>query len=287
MLTYHRPKTVKEAFSILNKTSNTALPYAGGTDLWPLWTKGMLERPPAILDLKKIDELQGISRVNGEVRVGACVLMSELAANSLIRESAPVLAEAAGRIACPQIRNRATVGGNLCNASPAADTAIPLMLLDAKLDVASRKGDEVETREVPVCDFFTGPGQTVLKPGELLLRARFTPLAPDAFAAWDKFGTRPSMEIAVASVGVLLKKEDGKVAHARVGYGSVAPTPLRGRKTEEGLLGHTLSVEVIAKCEAAARAEVKPITDHRASESYRREMVGVMLRRMLERAQGI
>jgi CO/xanthine dehydrogenase FAD-binding subunit len=212
--------------------------------------------------------------------------MSELTVDPLIRSAAPILAEAAGRVACPQIRNRATIGGNLCNASPAADTAVPLILLDATVELTSWSGADAAIRQVPITDFFRGPGATVLAPGEILTAIRFKPAPENAFAAWDKLGTRPSMEIAVASVGVALELEAGVVARARVGYGSVAPIPLRGRHAETELLGNPLSEEVIEKCVAAARAEITPISDVRAGATYRREVVGVMLRRMLEHAAG-
>ena len=250
----------------------------------PRWSKGIAQRPESIVDLKGIDELKGVSHANGEIRVGACVFMSEITADPVIRSAAPVLAEAGGRVACPQIRNRATIGGNLCNASPAADTAVPLILLDATLDLASAGRDRVTVREVPIADFFRGPGSTSLAPGEILMRIRFRPLSEGVFATWDKFGTRRAMEIAVASVGVAVKVEAGTVTHATVAYGSVAPIPLRGRGAEAELVGNPLSAETIGKCEAAAREEIDPITDVRATEAYRREMVGVMLRRMLQRA---
>jgi CO/xanthine dehydrogenase FAD-binding subunit len=158
-------------------------------------------------------------------------------------------------------------------------------MLDAVLELAGFARGAVTVREVPVAEFFRGPGCTALQPGEILVRIRFSPQPQGCFAVWEKAGTRPAMEIAVASVGVALTIIEGTVAHARVGYGSVAPVPLRGRQAETVLGGHTLSANVIGRCAAAARDEVKPITDVRASEAYRREIVGVMLTRMLERAQ--
>ena len=285
MFDYHRPRSIEEALSLLQRAAGTALPFAGGTDLLPRWSRGLAQRPDSVVDLKAVEGLKGISRANGEVRLGACTPLSEIASDPVVGSSAPVLAEAAGRIACPQVRNRATVGGNLCNASPAADTAIPCLLLDATHDLASASRDGIAVREVPITDFFRGPGSTVLRPDEILTHVRFRPLPEGVFATWDKFGTRPAMEIAVASVGLALRIEDGVTADARVGYGSVAPVPVRGRNAEAVLIGKPLSAEVIAKCEAAAREEISPISDVRATEAYRREVVGVMLRRMLERAR--
>ncbi|MGB2986622.1 MAG: xanthine dehydrogenase family protein subunit M [Phycisphaerae bacterium] len=280
---YMAPRTVQEAARMLAAGNATIL--AGGTDILPRWSKGLIDKPQVLISLKAVEDLRGISRDNGEVRVGACTLLSEIASDSTIVAAAAVLAHATGRIACAQVRNRATIGGNLCNASPAADTAIPLILLDAMVDLASAGRDGMRVREVPVTEFFCGPGSTVLAPGEILTHIRFKPLPDGVFAAWDKFGTRHAMEIAVASVGVALKIEAGAVVHARVGYGSVAPVPLRGRRVEAELIGNPLSAEVIGKCEAAARTEIAPITDMRASEAYRREVVAVILRRMLEGAE--
>jgi CO/xanthine dehydrogenase FAD-binding subunit len=280
---YAAPKTLEEAAGIMVGGGSAAL--SGGTDLLPRWSKGLTQRPDVLVDLKRIDDLAGVTRGSGDVCIGACTTLTDVASDRIITYAAPVLAQAAGRVACPQIRNRATIGGNLCNASPAADTAVPLILLDAMLELVSTGPDGLAFREVPVADFFKGPGETVLQYGEILARIKFKPLSPDTFAAWDKFGTRPSMEIAVASVGLALKQDGGKVTHARVGYGSVAPIPLRGRKAEEELMGKTLSPAAIAACAVAARAEVAPITDVRAGEDFRREIVAVTLRRMLEDAR--
>jgi len=277
------PRTLPELIAALAETDGTIL--AGGTDLQPRWLKGVVDRPQIVLDAKKIEELHGIQRDGDAITVGACTLMSELETDPLIRASAAPLAEAASRVACGQIRNRATVGGNLCNASPAADTAVPLLLFDAEVELASLNGGGVSRRSVPLSEFFTGPGKTTLARGEVLTRVRFASVPEGAFCAWEKFGTRPAMEIAVASVGVLLAFAGDTVEHARVAYGSVAPIPLRGTKAEAALTGHTLDAGVITQAVDAAQKEVSPITDVRASEDYRREIVGVLLQRMLEDAK--
>ncbi len=280
---YLAPHTVQEATQ--DAAGQGAAVLAGGTDLLPRWSKGVVKQPDALVSLKDVEGINGIARINGEVRVGALATMSEIASDPIIRDAAPVLANAAGRIACPQVRNRATIGGNLCNASPAADTAVPLILLDAVLDIAAWNGSSLTAREVPVTKFFKGPGATVLAPGELLTHIRFKPLAAGAYAAWDKFGTRPAMEIAVASVGVAVRLDGGTIVHARVGYGSVAPVPMRGRKAEVALMDRPLSAETIERCQAAARDEIAPITDVRASEGYRRDVVAVMLGRLLRNVE--
>jgi len=284
MLTYHRPTSLDDALSILGAASGVACVYSGGTDVLPRWQGGLLRRADTVVDIKRIEGLKGIDCSDGVVRIGANTLMSELASDPVIRSAASVLALAAGRVACPQIRNRATIGGNLCNASPAADTAVPLILLEATLELASLENGAVAVRELVITDFFQGPGSTALAEGEILTAIRFKPMPEGWFSVWDKFGTRPAMEIAVASAGVALRVEQGSVAEARIGYGSVAPIPLRGRQAEVSLVGRRLSDSVIGECVAAAREEISPITDVRASADYRREILGVMLRRMLKNA---
>lgn len=281
---YLAPNTVAEAVRAVSQTGATI--FAGGTDLMPRWSRNLVPKPRAVVDVKGVAQLRGVKLANGEVRVGACVLLSELETDPTIRAAAPILAEAAARVACPQIRNRATVGGNLCNASPAADTAVPLILLDATLEVASSRSGGIATREIPIVGVFRGPGSTTLESGEVLTGIRFQPLPAESFWAWEKFGTRPAMEIAVASVGVVLRRVAGRVVEARVAYGSVAPVPLRGHQAESVLVGQLLSEEVVDRCVTAAREEISPIADVRASAGYRREIVGVLLQRMLENAAG-
>ena len=280
---YAAPTTLAEVLQALVERNATVL--AGGTDTLPRWARGLAATPAAVVSLHRVTDLTGVKRCGAEVRVGACTRMSEIASDAIIAAAAPVLAYAADRVACAQIRNRATIGGNLCNASPAADTAIPLILLDAVLDLACLGAGGMTVRQVPIADFFRGPGATVVAPGELLTHIRFKPLLPGVFAAWDKFGTRPAMEIAVASVGLALWFEAKTITQARGGYGSVAPVPLRGVRAEEQLVGQRFSADTIDHCVAAAREEIAPITDLRASAGYRHELVAVMLRRMLERAQ--
>jgi len=280
---YVAPASMSELLQLVVERSATIL--AGGTDLLPRWQRGVAGPPATVVSLRRLADLSGVQRTGEQVAIGACTPLREIASNPIINSAAPVLAIAASRVACPQVRNRATIGGNLCNASPAADTAIALLLLDAELELAGFGPNGMTVRKAPIADFFRGPGKTLLEPGEILTHIRFEALPEGAFAAWDKFGTRPAMEIAVASVGVALRFEGATVAHARVAYGSVAPVPLRGRRAEAQLVGKLLASGTIERCVAAAREEIAPITDVRASADYRRQVTGVLLRRMLERAQ--
>lgn len=274
-----------QALEILRSRNGDAKPYAGGTDLVPLWSRGVSARPGILVDLKEIDELKGVEQRDGKIRIGPCTLMSEIENDPLIQTALPILSEAASRVACAQVRNRATIGGNLCNASPAADTALPLILADAEFELSiAKEGKGMTTRRIPSPAFFKGPGSTVLTPGELLSAIVFDSLPAGAFCAWDKFGTRPSMEVAIASVGLVLLIEGREVTRARIACGSVAPTPMRAEKAEAAIEGGPLFSGSIEKCVEAARVEISPITDIRAGGAYRREVVGVMLKRMLERA---
>jgi CO/xanthine dehydrogenase FAD-binding subunit len=183
-------------------------------------------------------------------------------------------------MASEQIRNVMTVGGNLANASPAGDLINPLLLLNAQLTLASADG----TRTVPVETFFTGPGQTVLRPGELIVEASFPVPSPDRVFRFEKAGTRPAMECSFVTVGLAYTVRDGALDAVRVSFGAVAPTPLRGRKTESVLEGSQPSSELAARAATAAEEEIRPISDVRGSDCYRRALTGVFLRRFLEEA---
>ncbi len=294
-----RPKTLDEVLDVLravgadeggaaaDDVQGGAIPYAGGTDLIVQWKRGGAPSAGVAVDIKRIDLLRRIAVEEGTLFLGPCVPLARVAADELVKKHCPVLAEAASIVACPQVRNRATLGGNVCNASPAADTAVPLILSDALFEIRSASG----RREVPACDFFTGPGETVLKPGELLTGIRISlvgggkPAARTVFSAYRKFGTRPAMEIAVVSVGASLALDKGKVVRARVAFGSVAPTPLRGRATEASLEGNHLGDDVLDAARRAAMEEISPISDVRASAGYRRELTGILLGRILEDAR--
>ncbi len=281
---FYSPKTLDELLELAAAPDTTIL--AGGTDLMPRWTKNIHPTPKTVVDAKHIEQLKGVKCKDNIISVGACTPLDELAENPTIQRASPVLAEAAGKVACPQVRNRATIGGNLVNASPAADTAVPLILLDAAIVIAAQGPTGAVSREIPITAFFRGPGQTALKAGEILTTIRFHTSAGEGTWAWQKFGTRPSMEIAVASVGMILRIEDEIVAHTRIGYGSVAPVPMRGAATEAALLGQRLNEDVLTRCVEAAQDEITPISDIRASAAYRREVIGTMLRRMLIHAKG-
>ena len=276
---YASPTSLEDAVCILAEGETTRL--AGGTDLMPQTRSGAVAFAPLLMSLRRIPDLAGISRQEGRIRLGALTTVTTILGSELLRDAAPVLPTAADRFAAGQIRNSATVGGNLCNASPAGDLAIPLLLLDAQVHLASWQDKAMVVRIIPLAEFFVGPGRTVARPEELLTSICF-PRPGKGFAVrFEKFGTRPALDISVVSVGVAGRLEGGALKDVRIALGAVAPTPLRGRQTEQLLEGRILTDEMIAQAVSTAREEIAPISDVRASAWYRKELVGVYVRRLL------
>jgi len=273
---YEAPETLQEAIELL--ASGDALVFAGGTDVMPQIRTGSRQLRPILINISRITDLRGISRDGTRLRIGALTTVTDILESALLKETAPVLVAAADRFASGQVRNAATVGGNLGNASPAADLAIPLLLLDAEVELFSRK-----RRVVPLTDFFLGPGRSVLEPGEILTHVQFEVPRNDFTARFVKFGggTRPAMDISVVSVGVAGVVAGRALSRVRVALGAAAPTPLRATKTEAFLEGKGLDRETIAAAAAMAETEASPISDVRGSAWYRRELIRTLTRRVL------
>jgi CO/xanthine dehydrogenase FAD-binding subunit len=276
---YHVARSVPEALRLLAKYKGRAALLAGGTDvLVQMRTEKRI--PEAVIDIKRITALGGGIRTapGGKIAIGALTALSELEHSALLRKALPVLPAAVAVMASPQVRNRGTVGGNLCNAAPSADTAPPLLALDASVRIHTLKG----VRIVPLAEFFTGPGATILGT-KAILGAIVLPKQPKGLrAAYKKHGVREAMECAVVSVAVAVAKEKGIIRHARIVLGAVAPTPLRVPAAEALLVGHDGGpLDVLAAAGEAAEA-ARPISDVRGSSGYRREMVRCLVRRALE-----
>jgi CO/xanthine dehydrogenase FAD-binding subunit len=276
---YAVPRTVEEATELL--AVNDALMFAGATDVLPQTRSGKRAFKPALVNIKRIDALRGIEREGNSFRLGALTTVTEILESELLKEHAPVLVEAADSFACGQIRNTATLGGNLCNASPAGDMIPPLLLLDAEVELASRSEGRFIRRRLPLCDFFLGPGKTRREPNEVLTHVRFDAPGEGFVASFRKFGTRPAMDIAVVSIALGCAIRDGVVTRARVAFGAAAPTPFRGLRTEDLLEGRALDEETLTAAAATAREEIRPISDVRGSAWYRRELVGTLTERLL------
>ncbi len=282
---YAAPATIEAAVQIAAAGPVTVL--AGGTDLMPQSRWGGPGLAGMLVNVRRVPDLGGIVERDGMVRLGALVTVTEVLESALLAERARVLVETADQFASEQLRNMATLGGNICNASPAGDMIIPLLLLDAEVELTRWSGKAVETRVVPLAEFFTGPGKTVRRADEILTAIQF-PLPPEGFVGgFRKFGPRPALEVALAAVGVALVREGDTVTRARAAFGAGAPTPMRGLKAEAARDGRALDGETIAATAAAAADEVKPITDVRASDWYRRHLVRVLTEDLLSHvAQG-
>lgn len=271
---YFSPGELEEATRILADYGPEGRALAGGTDLL-IRLKRRQWQVRGVVSLKRIATLRHLS-LNGELRLGARVTLNDLIRSPLILEHFPVLAETAGTMAGVQVRSLATVGGNICNASPAADMAPPLIALDARVVIVGRDGERV----VPLDEFFIGPGKSVLTPGELV-RELAVPHDDSTRVAYTKLEHREAMDIAIAGVGVSIKTEAQYCRDVRIVLGAVAPTPLRARQAEDFLRGSELTEENIREAARIAAREAKPIDDVRGSAWYRREMVEVLTRRIL------
>ncbi|MCC6902506.1 MAG: xanthine dehydrogenase family protein subunit M [Polyangiaceae bacterium] len=268
---YHRPATLEEAWRLAAADPEARF-VAGGTDVMVRIREGKIA-PRALISLSRISDLARIA-IGPTVVIGAGVRVAELERNASIRHALPVLSQAAALLGSTQIRNVATLGGNLCNASPCADLAPPLLVHDARARIATASG----AREIPLATFFVGPRASVLAPGEVLSAVVVDPPAPTARAVFLKQG-RVRMDIALASIAVLLDTDGRRCTQARVAAGSLGPCPMRLTETEAVLTSGTLDDATLARARAAAESEVRPITDVRAGADYRRHLAGALVER--------
>jgi carbon-monoxide dehydrogenase medium subunit len=276
------PKSLNEALrSIDGKGRNYKL-LAGGTNLIPDIREGAIA-PRLVVDLGGIRTLKDIKEVKGTIRIGPLVTVADLLNAQVIKEHAPVLWEAARRIAGPLVRNRATVGGNIVDASPAADTAVPLLALKARVRLQSLQGQ----RTLPLDEFFTGYRKTAVEPGEILTEVSF-PIPPgDTKQGYCKLGRRNAMAISVASVAVVLNMNGKTCADAGIALGAVAPTPLRAEKAEALLRAKRINLKLATKCGEAAAKSARPIDDLRAPAGYRSLICEVLVRRLICQCLGL
>jgi aerobic carbon-monoxide dehydrogenase medium subunit len=271
---YYAPSILAEAMDILSTHNGTARVIAGGTDLLLKMKAGQLA-PQVIVNIKRIPDLHGID-FNSALTLGALTTLEEIRCSHIIRQHFPALACAASTMASVQIRNLATVGGNLCNAAPSADLAPILIALKATVQIAGPNGKRMISLE----DFFIGPGVSDLKRGELLVSIEVPPL--NGSAIYMKCSPRRCMDIAVVGVGLSLRLNAGSCEEARIVLGAVAPTPLRARRAEAELIGGPLNPDRIDRAAKIAVEESKPIDDMRGTAWYRRQMIEVLTRRGLQ-----
>jgi CO/xanthine dehydrogenase FAD-binding subunit len=278
---YVRPASLEEACAALVCDDGPVRPLAGGTDLLVQMRDGGL-RPRRLVSLRDVPGLRFI-RLNddGSLAIGAATTLAAIEDSPEVRRYFPAIAEAASFIGSVQVRDRATIGGNLCNAAPSADTASILIAYGAVATISDGQGE----RTVPLEEFFTGPGQTVLRPGELLVDVVVPPAPPGCFGKYYKT-FRSAMDCCTVGVAVWsVFGDDGSLEDVRLVMGAVAPTPMRATACEGLLRGRRLDDELIAAVGQRAAEEIRPIDDVRASAEYRRVLADVLTKRALTAAR--
>jgi CO/xanthine dehydrogenase FAD-binding subunit len=273
-------KSLGDALGFLSEKEDRGKIIAGGTDLIPR-LREKISRPEFILNILEIEGLNGVKESDHVLRIGATTTHSQLGESPILQRTCPSLAQAAVSVGGPLIRNRGTIGGNIANASPAADLASALLALDAEVVLMSEK----KTRVIALDDFFTGPGKTVRDSDELLTEI-LVPF-PKGKSVFLKLGRRRAMSLSIVNVAVQIEIEGGKCRDAKIAMGSVAPTPIRCHQAERMLVNKEIGLELISKCAGEAVAVTKPIDDQRAKAWYRMEAGTVLLKRALAEAAGL
>jgi len=274
------PGSVDECLQILAKRGPDTKVVAGGTDLLPQLKNGVL-KPGWVVDLSAVAELRTISDgPDGGLRIGASVTARELELDARVRSRFAALAESAAMVGSVQVRNLATLGGNLCNAAPSADMAPPLLALDAEAVIAGPSGQ----RRVSMASFFLGVRRTVLGPGELLLEIVVPAQGAHSGGNYLRHTPRRELDIAVVGVASQITLTGGKCTTARIALAAVAPVPLRATDAEQALVGQPLTPQQIERAADLASGAARPIDDHRGSIEFRNHLVRVLTRRTLTTA---
>jgi carbon-monoxide dehydrogenase medium subunit len=274
------PGSVDECLQILAKRGPDTKVVAGGTDLLPQLKNGVL-KPGWVVDLSAVAELRTISDApDGGLRIGASVTARELELDARVRSRFAALAESAAMVGSVQVRNLATLGGNLCNAAPSADMAPPLLALDAEAVIAGPSGQ----RRVSMASFFLGVRRTVLAPGELLLEIVIPAQGAQSGGNYLRHTPRRELDIAVVGVASQVTLTGGKCTTARIALAAVAPVPLRATDAEQALVGQPLTPQQIERAAELASGAARPIDDHRGSIEFRNHLVRVLTRRTLTTA---
>lgn len=279
---YHEPKTLEEVLRLLSELGGNARLLAGGTDLL-VRMKLNVDKPSHLISLEKVPGLDAITPLSGHgVNIGSTVTAATLAKNELINDRFTPLSVAGSRLGAPMIRNRATIGGNLVNARPAADLSPACMVLSANLKLKSLNNE----RKISANDFFTGPGQTVIEQNELLVSLEIETPPPWTGGSYLKLGARKALEISMVNVACLLTLQslDGPITDVKIGLGAVAPTPVRALAAEEFLIGQKPSETLFKEAGAIGVGMCSPITDHRGTMEYRCMMIESLTNRALQQA---
>lgn len=285
-----RPRDLGECLEALAEHGEHASLIAGGTDLYVLMEMG-LKSPGYLIDMGALGELRYLRREDGRYLVGAGATHADVAsslapggrnghAGAGVDAGLRCLSVAAGSVGSPPIRNTGTVGGNIANASPSGDIYPPLLALDARLSIMSSSGE----RELPLSEFATGPGQTVLRPDEIITRVDFVAPAQGAHTDFVKVGLRNALAISVASAAVVACGDGDVITDIRIACGAVAPTAIRMKEVEELVTGSEPSRGLIEEARRTACAQCCPISDIRGTADYRRHVTGVIVSRLVEDA---
>ncbi len=278
---YIRPHNMKEALQVKKRWGNRSKVIAGGTNVLPDIRAKALQAQ-ALVDLSNLKNLSYIKEEKKKIRIGALTTISELASSKIIQKFAPILSEASDHLGNPLVRNRATIGGNLADASPAADTAVPLLVLEATVLVERDGG---KSRQIPIDQFFLGPNQTALKREEIIREIHFQKPDSNTRMAYAKLGLRNAMAISVVSVAILMEGRRNQWKRVRIALGAVAPRPIRAYRVEEMLDEKEMTEQLINACCEKVEKEINPITDIRASAEYRRAMTSVLLKRLIKQVR--
>jgi CO/xanthine dehydrogenase FAD-binding subunit len=274
---YFVPKTLDEALKFLNEYKSSARLLAGGTDLVPQLKKRELKTPEYVIDLKGISGLDGISYDAEGLQIGPLATISSIAQSPEVQERYPMLVQAALGMASPQVRNRGTFAGNICNAVPSADSAPSLLALNATIMIKSIRGE----RTISIDQFFTGPRKTMLEADEMLVGITVPKPLPASRGVYLKLSPRHSMDLAIVGVAAVGISENGVCKDIRIALGAVAPTPIRAPMAEAILQGKPITSALINEAAKNAITQCSPIDDHRASQEYRCDMIYVLTKRAL------
>lgn len=269
------PTTTDEALATLQELGSSATILAGGTDIMVQLQAGQIH-PETLLHIGNLDDLRGIDRRDRAIGLGSLVTHHRVGADAGLSARLPALAEACSTVGGWQTQEVGTLGGNVCNASPAADTVAPLLVADASVTLASAGG----TRTMPLAEFILGRRSTAARPEELLIRLDVTPCEAGTGEVYLKVAPRTAMEVAVVGLAVRLSMTDGTVTDARMAATAAAPVPFRSAAAEQALVGSRLESEAVAEASRLLAAEAQPIDDARASASYRK----MVLQRLVGRA---
>lgn len=273
-----KPESLQQALGFMDKTADCFL-IAGGTDLMVKLKEKRIS-PALLIDIGQLQELRLIDRQDGFVHIGAAVSHAELAESALIQQYAPMLSAAAAAVGSPQIRNRGTIGGNIGNASPAADTVPALLAYGARVTVRSQGGQ----RECSLESLLSGPGRTALASGEMITAVRLPCQQVNQKSSFQKLGKRRALSISVVNAGVFVEIDEASriIQSARIVVGSVAPTAIPIREAETALLGQVLSPAGITRAGAIVEKVIKPIDDIRSTAAYRQVVAGILVKRALQ-----